>query len=180
VLTGGTAYGSDGGDMNDVWRLIPVGFKPRNPSDVIRVTKESSPVSIKQGTDARITITVFNRGTAPVHDVEIVDTTLPEFPVVDGTLQYTVPSIESNDSGIFTYTVHATEPGLFRLPKTKVMCADQDGNYQISYSDYEKVNVLASLIAPEPENEADAVFGGLADWFNGLDRYLESIIAENS
>jgi hypothetical protein len=180
VLMGGTAYGSDGGDLNDVWRRIPAGFMPGNASGMIRVTKESSPSSMKQGTDARITITVFNRGTAPVHDVKIVDTTLPEFPVADGTLQYAVPSIESNDARSFTYTVHATEPGSFRLPKTKVMYADLDGNYQISHSDYEKVNVLASLIPQTPENEVDAVFGDLADWFNGLDRYLESITTENS
>jgi hypothetical protein len=180
VLTGGTAYGSDGGDLNDVWRLIPAGFISGDGPGVIRITKESRPISMKQGTDARITITVFNRGLAPVHDVEIVDTTLPEFPVVDGAMQYAVPSIESNDSRIFTYTVHATEPGSFRLPKTKVMYADQEGNYQITFSDYEKVNVLASLIPPTPENEADAVFGDMTDWFNGLDRYLESMITDNS
>ena len=180
VLTGGTAYGTDGGDMNDVWRLIPDGFMPGNSSGVIRITKECNPVSMKLGTDARITITVYNQGPAPVHDVEIVDTTLPEFPVVEGTMQYTVPTIESNDSRILTYTVHATEPGSFRLTKTKVMYANQEGNYQITYSDYEKVNVLASLIPPTPENETDAVFGDLADWFNMLDRYLEAIIAEKS
>lgn len=173
--------GRDGSTIfNDVWRLRPAGLPSRTQPDDIVVTKAISPVSLKQGTDAKITITVFNRGPAPVYDIDIADPAQPEFTVLDGIMQYSVPSIESNDTAILTYTVRAIKAGSFRLDRTKVMYADQSGNYKIAYSGYERVVVLSPLIPPSPENEADAILGDLLAWFNGLDRYLESMIAENT
>jgi hypothetical protein len=151
-----------------------------NKSGAILVTKKINPVSVKQGTDAKITITVFNQGTAPVHDVEILDTPLAEFPVLNGEMQYSASLIEPNDSRIISYTVHATKPGSFQLNKTKVMYADQDGNYQIAYSGYERVVVLAPLIPPSPENEVDGFLDEFITWFNSLDRCLESMFADGT
>jgi hypothetical protein len=164
VLIGGW----DGREKGDVWRLRPALSSTKKQSSPLLVTKMIQPVSLKQGTDAKITITIVNRDSAPVHDVEILDTTLPEFPVVEGIMEYSVPLIESNDTRILTYTVHAAKPGSFRLNKTQVMYADQDGNYQIAYSDAVKVEVLAPLIPSTPEKEADSFIGDIIAWFNGF------------
>jgi hypothetical protein len=180
IVMGGTAYGNDGGDMNDIWRLGPAISMSTNRTGGVFVTKTIRPVSLKQGTDAIITIMVLNLGTTPIHDVEILDSDLPEFPVVEGITHDTVPSVESNGTLILTYSVHAAKPGSFRLHKTKVMYADQNGNYQIAYSDAAKVEVLAPLIPPTPENEADSFIGEIIAWYNGLDQYIESKIGKGS
>jgi len=151
-----------------------------NRSGAILVTKKINPVSIKQGTDAEITIMVLNQGAAPVHDVEILDASLAEFPVLSGEMQYSASLIEPNDSRFISYTVHATKPGSFQLNKTKVMYADQDGNYQIAYSDYERVVVLEPLIPPSPENGTDGFPDDLIAWFSGVDRYLESMLEDGT
>ena len=143
-------------------------------SDAVLITKTIKPVSLKVDTDARISITVFNRGPTSVHDVEILDTTLPEFPVVNGITQYSVPLIEPNDTRILTYTVHAIKPGSFRLNKTAVMYADQDGNYHIIYSDYEVVEVLAPLIPQTSQIKSDDYLQNFFAWFNGFGRNVPS------
>jgi hypothetical protein len=140
----------------------------RNQSAGILVTKSISPKILKQGTDARVTITVLNQGPAPVYDIEILDTTPPEFPVLEGMTQFTTQSIESNGTRILTYTIHAIKSGSFRLNRTAVMYADSYGNYHMTYSDYEKVEVLPSLIPPTPQNGADALIRDFFGWLNGL------------
>jgi uncharacterized repeat protein (TIGR01451 family) len=175
VLTGGTVRGIAGGDVNDVWRWVPVLQTPANQPDGLLVTKTITPVSIKQGTDTVITITVLNRGTNPAHDVEILDTIPPEFTVAEGSMQHAISSIVSNDTGVITYTVHATKPGTFRFERTKVLYADQYGNYQFSYSNSQSVQVLAPLIPPEPESTTTGFIGDLIAWFDGLDREIMSI-----
>jgi len=139
-----------------------------NQSTGILVTKTISPKFLKQGTDARITVTVLNQEPDPIHDIEIVDSTQPEFPVLDGITQFTTQSIESNGTRILSYTIHAIKPGSFRLNRTAVMYADQDGNYHMAYSNYEKVEVLPSLIPPTPQNGAEIVIRDFLDWLNGL------------
>jgi Translocon-associated protein beta (TRAPB) len=126
----------------------------QDPAAVIDVNKTISPVSIKQETDAQVTIILTNSGTAPVHDIEILDTTLPEFPVVTGKTQYVIPlQIEPNETRMLSYTVHATEPGSFVLNKTLVMYAGADGNYHMTSSNAPEVNVIEPLI-PEPTTPA--------------------------
>jgi hypothetical protein len=159
---------------NDIWRFQPTVSMPKNQSEGLLVIKTIKPVSLKQGTEARISITVFNRGATSVHDVEILDTTLPEFPVVNGITQYSAPLIEPNDTRILTYTVHATKPGSFRFNRTTVMYADQDGNYHITYSDYQKVEVLASLIPQTPQKKSDDFIRNFFAWFNELGRNAQT------
>jgi hypothetical protein len=171
VLMGGvigSATGTPSNYKNDVWRFVPAESMLRNHSSGIVVTKTISPSSIKQGTDAKITVTVFNRGPGPVHDVEILDASLPEFPVLDGEMQYSASLIEPNDTRTLVYTVHATKPGSFRFNKTKVMYADQAGNYYYTYSGYEKVEVLAPLIASTSQNGTGDFIKDIFAWFNGL------------
>ncbi len=117
----------------------------------ILVTKTISPISIKQGTDAKVTIILTNTGTAPVHDIEILDTTLSEFPVVTGVTKYVIPQqLEPNETRTLVYTVHATKPGTYVLNKTLVMYAGEDGNYHMSASNAPVIVVLEPLISPEP------------------------------
>ncbi|MDO9323690.1 MAG: hypothetical protein Q7T80_01905, partial [Methanoregula sp.] len=170
--------GDDGGYKNDVWRLLPVESSELNhgtntdkgnytSTSGIRITKTISPKSLKQGTDARIIITIFNQGPGQVHDIEILDTNPSEFSLVKGITQYATPIMEPNDRRILTYTVHATKPGSFRLNRTAVMYADRDGNYHITYSNYEKVEVLQPLISPTPDNQSDNIIQSLFGWLKG-------------
>jgi len=143
----------------------------KNQSAKILVTKTISPASIKQGTNAKITITILNKGPLPVHDIEILDTMQQEFPVTDGITRYSAQMIEPNDSKILTYTVHATKAGSFRLNRTTVMYADQDGNYRLTYSNFENVRVLPSLIGPSPDESEDNFIQDLIAWINGFDPF---------
>ena len=167
---------------NDIWYSgklntgTPNGEETGLASDTViiqsapmLVSKTISPSSIKQGTDAKITITVLNKGPVPVHDIEILDIPEADFPVVDGITRHSARLIEPNDSIILTYTVHAKKSGSFRLNRTAVMYAEPDGNYAITYSNYGNVRVLSSLISPEPEDPVDDLFHGLLAWINGLD-----------
>jgi hypothetical protein len=173
--------GDDGSYRNDVWQLMPVGSSVLNPDiytnmrnntsrSGLLVTKTISPKSLKRGTDARIIITVLNQGPGQVHDIEIVDANPLEFSVVKGITQYATPMMEPNETRILTYTVTATKPGSFRLNRTAVMYADVEGNYHITYSNYEKVEVLQSLISPASEKGSDNFFQNIFVWFNGLSR----------
>jgi len=174
VLIGGYA---DSITFNDIWRLQPDRSTLSPGSDAITVIKEVYPSSIKQGTDAKITITVHNRGPAPVHDVTIVDSTLPEFPVTEGVTHYAVPWIEPNETRVLFYNVHAMKSGSFRLNKTKVTYMERDGNYSVAYSDNKNVDVTASLIPSTPEAEVNAFLEDIFARYNAFDRYLESMIA---
>jgi hypothetical protein len=142
------------------------------PLSPVLVTKTCAPLSIKQGTDAKITITVLNKGPAPVHDIDILDTPEAEFPVVDGATRHSARLLEPDDTIILTYMVHATKSGSFRLNRTAVMYADPDGNYTITYSNYENVRVLPSLITPDPDDPLDVFFRDLISWINGFDPFV--------
>ena len=148
------------------------GITANQPSEIV-VTKKISPESIKQDTNATINITVSNHGKTPVHDVEILDTTLPAFPVVNGITQLSASSIEPNDSIILTYTVQAKEPGLFSLNKTSVMYAEPDGNYYLIYSNPETVDVLVPLIATPSQDGSDNFIQDLFTWIKGLDPFVQ-------
>lgn len=168
IIMGGSVNGYNGGDMHDVWRFEPVGTSSISSSNDVVVTKEIQPYSLKEGTDGKITITVMNKGKTPVHDVEILDITLPEFPVTDGTLRYSASTIEPGDSRILTYTVHATKAGSYRFDKTTVMYSGSDGNYHRVYSGFTKVSVLESLFSQGRQTSDRGFFQSLADWFSRL------------
>jgi hypothetical protein len=164
---------------NDIWyseelssmaTISSVATQQNQPAKIL-VTKTVFPSSIKVGTDTMITITVLNKGPLPVHDIEILDTPHPDFPVVTGITQLSTPSIGSDDTIILNYTVHATKPGSFRLNRTAVMYADLDGNYHLAYSGDNNVKVLPSLIAPGPENSPDGFLQDLISWINGFDPF---------
>ena len=168
IVTGGSTKDWQDGGTNEVWRLEPGGSSSNSSYGDVVVTKEIQPYSLKEGTDARITITVMNKGKIAVHDVEILDTTLPEFPVTDGTFQYSASMIEPGDSRILTYTVHATKAGSYHFDKTTVMYSGPDGNYYRVYSGVTEVSVLESLFKQgRPTGEAD-FFQSLVDWLKRL------------
>lgn len=139
-----------------------------NQSSGILVIKSVSPIFLKQDTNTRVIITVVNRGTEPVHDIEILDSTQPEFPIIEGVTQFTTGSIEPNGTRILSYTLRGIKSGSFRLNRTAVMYADNEGNYHVTYSDYVRVEVLPSLIPRPPQNWADVVIRDVFAWFNGL------------
>jgi hypothetical protein len=166
------AYNADGyTSVRKTGSIVVDSGTTRNLSTRILVTKTSSPKSLKQGTNARIVITVSNRGAASVRDIQVLDPTQPEFPVVDGTTQFTTQSIEPGGTRILTYTIHAVRPGSFQLNRTSVMYADQEGNYHMTYSNYERVDVLPYLIPPAPQNGAEIVLQEFLDWLNGMGRH---------
>jgi N-acetylneuraminic acid mutarotase len=150
--------------LSDVWYSSPpatstsdtaVNGTGTSPVNGVIVTKTISPVSIKQGTDGQVTIVVTNTGLSPVHDIEILDTTLPEFPVVTGETKYVIPEqLESNETRILRYTVQVTKPGTYVLNKTLVMYAGEDGNYHMSASNAPVVVVLEPLIPSESAEPA--------------------------
>jgi hypothetical protein len=124
-----------------------------NNTSEFTIEKSVLPFSIKQGTDARITITLTNHGTTPVHDIELVDETIPEFPVITGDTTYVIPSvIQPNETRIISYTVTGTKPGRYTLGKARVMYAGDDGNYHRISSGAPSVVVLESLISENPGN----------------------------
>jgi len=143
------------------------------PSGGIMVNKSISPSSIKQGTDAKVMITVHNAGSMPIHDIEILDATSREFPVIDGVTQFSFSTLDPHDTRILTYSVHAVSAGSFRLNRTTVMYADHEGNYHIVRSGSPRVTVLAPLISSAPEEGSGSFFSNLAAWFEGLNLFDE-------
>jgi hypothetical protein len=167
-----------GNSGNSVWHSEGLGSSGSPESGIkdslshgISITKEISPVSLKQGKEAKITVTVYNHGALPIHDIEILDTTVPELPVIDGISHYTVPSIGPDDARILTYTVRAEKAGSYRLNKTKVLYADADGNYNIAYSDSVKLTVLAPLLTEADEGTPDDILGSFMKFVNGLNLF---------
>jgi hypothetical protein len=160
---------------NDIWFSEP--FSSPEPavsatggpgSYGVVVRKRISPESLKQGTDARITITVFNGGTHPIHDIEVLDEIRPEFPVLDGLTRYSTGLIEPDGTRILTYTVRAVKAGSFRLNRTMLMFAGEDGNYRILYSNYENVSVLPPLLGSVREDNPRDLLHDLMAWFNRI------------
>jgi hypothetical protein len=164
---------------NDVWYSDELPFTatmssqapPVNQPTQLIVTRTIFPSSIKEGTDTVITITLQNKDKFPVHDIDILDTPPDDFPVVDGITRFTIPSIGPDDTRILTYTVRAKNAGTFRLNKTAVMYADEEGNYHLAYSDYTNVKVFPSLFEPVPEDPVDGFFQKIYTWINGFDLF---------
>jgi len=120
------------------------------PGSKVSVKKTVSPWSVKQGTDTRITISYTNAGSAPVHDIEILDTVPEEFLLISGEPGISVPqSLMPNETRILVYTIRATRPGVYALPRTSVLYAADDGNYYKTSSNAPEVKVIAPLIADD-------------------------------
>jgi uncharacterized repeat protein (TIGR01451 family) len=116
------------------------------------IAKTVSPESIKQGTTTRITITLTNNGTTPVHDIEIRDGIRPELPVESGDTQYKLPGVlQPGETRIFSYTVQGTIPGRYVLNRTQVLYAGEDGNYHQLSSRSPLLTVLEPLIPEESQ-----------------------------
>jgi hypothetical protein len=156
------------GSGNDVWYYA----EPANPANecsrkpCITVVKEVDPVSIKEGTETTITLKIFNNGTSPVHDIQVLDPGLPDFPVTGGNAKAAWAGLDPADSRILRYHIQAMKPGSFSLPAAKVMYADTRGNYHVDYSGTPHIVVLAPLF-PEPENGNDPG-SDLFAWFKKI------------
>jgi len=134
--------------FNDVWHTAEITAMP--PGSKVSVKKTVSPWSVKQGTDTRITISYTNAGSAPVHDIEILDTVPEEFLLISGEPGISVPqSLMPNETRILVYTIRATRPGVYALPRTSVLYAADDGNYYKTSSNAPEVKVIAPLIADD-------------------------------
>ena len=133
-----------GYDRNDIWYYEIPGD---NKQSDIRVVKSILPVSAKLDTDVKISISLQNLGKSPIHDIEILDDVSSDFPVTEGSTQYSISQIlEPGEIRILTYSVRAEKEGSFILNRTKVMFADEEGNYQIIESNAPEITVLSPLI----------------------------------
>jgi hypothetical protein len=181
--------GYDGSSYkNDVWQLLnPTGSLTTAPSATaggnkedferpgisqnsrIVISKTITPQVIKQNTDAQVTLILTNSGLTPIHDIEIVDEPLPEFPVVSGQTQYAIPQmLMPNETRILIYTISATSPGTYTFNGTSVMYAGEDGNYHVIHSNESKVIVLKPLIpTPTPDQSFD-IGRAISDFFRGI------------
>lgn len=158
---------------NDVWRMAPIGSSriiPQDttggtsgysgkfvisPNSTIFLSKTITPQVMKQGTDAYVTITLTNAGPSSIHDIELLDESLPEFPVTNGeTRSITAQMLMPNETRILRYTVTAAKPGKYTFNGTSVMFAGDDGNYHLIRSNAPTVTVLEPLI-PSPDQPFD-------------------------
>lgn len=151
-VIGGTNFHND--YFNDVWHSSEIA--PVAPGSKMSVKKTVSPWSVKQGTDTRITISYTNAGSAPVHDIEILDTVPEAFLLIDGEPGISGPqSLMPNETRILVYTLRATRPGVYTLPRTSVLYAADDGNYYKTASNAPEVKVIAPLIADDAPSSND-------------------------
>jgi len=131
----------------------------------LAVEKNVTPVSIKQGTDARITITLVNQGTTPVHDIEVVDETLPEFPVSGGDTRYAIPSgLQPGETRSISYMITGQKPGRYVLNGARVLYAGEDGNYHRISSGTASIVVLEPLIPQDSGNSGSSILKRLSDF----------------
>ncbi|MDD4136764.1 MAG: sialidase family protein [Methanoregula sp.] len=159
--------GYDGDYRNDVWRLEPAGSSEIvqmdipsgnngysgkfviSPDCTVFLSKIISPQVMKQGTHANVTITLTNAGITPIHDIELLDESLPEFPGTSGEARSMIaPMLMPNETRILRYTVSAARPGKYTFNGTSVMFAGKDGNYHLIRSNAPTVRVLEPLIPP--------------------------------
>jgi hypothetical protein len=181
--------GFNGRFWNDVWQMVPDDLTAVDQTGTgggmagncektatsrntgILVCKTITPQVLKQGTQAEVTITLTNAGQTSVHDVEILDETLPEFPVTKGNTRYTIPRVFMPDeTRILRYTVSATKPGKYALRGASVMFAGEDGNYHLIRSNTAAVAVLKPLIPPETADQSSGIWNALSDFFRGIFR----------
>ena len=156
---------------NDVWSFTPIDTI--SPGErAIMVNKTIAPWSIKEGTESEVTITFTNTGTTPVHDIEIMDTIIPEFTLTSGKTHIATPqTLMPNETRVLTYTVRANKPGEFTLPPASVLYAGEDGNYEKTMSNSPRVTVLAPLLsrnsvsAVEPSSVIDDIVKAIAALF---------------
>ena len=181
--------GFNGKFWNDVWQRVPGELPALGQTDTaggvmeacgksaisrnagVLVCKTITPQVLKQGTQAEVTIALTNTGQNPVHDVELLDEPLPEFPVTGGNTQCTIPQVLiPGETRILRYTVSATKPGKYVLGGASVMFAGEDGNYHLIRSNAPSVTVLKPLISSETPDGLSGIGQVLSDFFRGIFR----------
>jgi Translocon-associated protein beta (TRAPB) len=160
-------------DLSANESIIPDSTSVDPENQVLLVTKNISPLSIKQGTDAYVTIVLTNTGKAPVHDIEILDSSPSDFPVVTGETQYEIPQqLEPNETRTLRYSVLAAKPGRYVLNKTQVMYAGADGNYYRTTSNAPVAVVLEPLLTSPPADAPDSflpdIVKSITGFFQGI------------
>ena len=150
---------STNGVYNDVWRsselILPI------PVDGIVLNKTIQPWSIKEGTTTRVSVTFTNTGNGPLHDIQILDPTLPELPVFSGKNQtVTSQSLMPNETRILVYSIQATKEGRYSLPPAIVLYAGEDGNYHTVTSNSPTIEVIAPLVRQDDQNPGKTGFTG--------------------
>jgi hypothetical protein len=137
--------------------------------------KQVAPWSIKQNTETVITITLTNNGTTPVHDIEIKDETLPEFPVTGtGSPSAILPVLEPGETSILSYTVTGTTPGRYVLGKARALYAGEDGNYYQISSGAPSVVILEPVLSQGYGNAVTSSRGDILKPFSDfLDRIFQ-------
>jgi len=113
----------------------------------VHVSKTIAPQVIKQGTGFQVTIVLANSGLAPIHDIEILDPTLPEFPLTGGRTQDRIPRMMPGESRVISYTASAQKPGSYLFNGTSVLFAGENGNYHLITSDRPSLTVIEPLIS---------------------------------
>lgn len=165
--------------LNDIWTLIDrespsaTGFGTNNSDNLFQtiiITKQVNPYSIKQGNELHIELTIFNNASTPIHDIQVLDTERPEFPISSGVNRFVFESLQPNETRIIRYSVIPKQIGIQNLGTASVMYADSTENYHIIKSGNARVCVIAPLVPEETEELKD--FGTLDGFF----RYITSIL----
>lgn len=110
--------------------------------DVVRVTKEASPVRIIVGKKSNVTLTITNNLPGSITDIEIADSPLPiglSGTAATGKLD---KPIESGGKFIISYEVTAEKTGTYTIGMAAVTFADSTGNYQKINSGTATVTVI--------------------------------------
>jgi hypothetical protein len=156
-------------DLSLKGSIIPDNTSGNRENQALLITKNISPLSIKQGTDAYVTIVLTNTGAAPVHDIEILDSTPSDLPVVTGETQYEIPQqLEPNETRTLIYSVLAVKPGRYVLNKTLVMYAGTDGNYYRTSSNAPVAVVLEPLLPSPSKDTPDSFLPDIVKSISGL------------
>ena len=167
--------GYDGQYHNDVWQWTPgtsnsgqTGAQIGKDSNVI-IIKTVSPQSIKKDTEAGINITLKNTGSTPIHDIQILDSTRPEFPVTGGQTSLSIPGeLMPNETRTLAYTIRATKAGKYFLNGTSVLYAGSDGNYHTLRSNVPSLSVIEPLITPDQSSTGTDIGHIILNFFRGL------------
>ncbi len=109
--------------------LDPVRLEGKG-ADVVRITKEASPVRIIVGKKIQVNLSITNDLPGNISDIEITDSTLPRGlsgTPVSGKLNDPVTSGSTFTTG---YEVTAEKSGTYTLGAAAITFADATGNYQ--------------------------------------------------
>ena len=128
-------------------------------STALTLTKTASPYSIKQGQTTTITLTIKNRGTTDITNIEVMDSIHRNFDLIGGDFpnprKYDI--IGKGESREIQYMIKSKEAGTFNLDPATGIYADKDGNIQEAKSEPFSVKVITYFEPTSVKTSAPAM-----------------------